>query len=498
MITLLSFSVFAEGATEYVPSDTLSGNQAQQTVSVTALATMETPYHQITALFIEYPEAVVCPPIEDYSVVDFQTFNLKEVYENRPYEMGSIAAVYTNNIPEIRKDKTSIEGRYVVIELNPVDGSYWDEKANMWRPQNIAGIATVRLDGANQDYYRQDYSLFVITQNHDVVNSAGKVVATKGVLPSIPKDEVRTPEMDCFTQEMISSYNGKYNIYFNLFLPDGYDDSKEYPIVFCQPGMGGSLDYTNTDASGNWIGIGGNSTRDAVPIAMARIAKDREMIVVAVQPWTSAPKDWVVDNPGDFIHLIEYMNEKYAVDESKVYVIGNSMGTLYTSIAIGRRPDLFTAYAQCNGAFTKIIDGKYSFFNIFKNEIQLLYPDSTEKEILAICNIPSNLLDQSTLDAKGEAFLSGVLENEIPISFFDGANTEVLSPLYTVSPYMYLKSKYEAKGYNKAQISELLRFDLADREEYLKYGVCEYHESTKIVVTEDYGVIDWLLSRSKK
>ena len=118
----------------------------------------------------------------------------------------------------------------------------------------------------------------------------------------------------------------------------------------------------------------------------------------------------------------------------------------------------------------------------------------TEEELLAIAANPDNRLPAEEVEANAWA-LQGLIENEIPIYFFDGTNTEVLSPFYTISGYMYLKEAYEAKGYTEEQIDNLVRLDLADNQEFLDYGVCEYHESTKIVMNGNYDVLPWLLDK---
>ncbi|MDO4549241.1 MAG: prolyl oligopeptidase family serine peptidase [Clostridia bacterium] len=462
-----------------------------QGVTVTANAIMGTPYHQLNALFIEYPENVAAASIDDYMVVDFQTFNFLEIYERRPYQQGVITSVYTNDAPAIREDRQSVPGRYVVIELETVTGSYYDEEAEMWRPNNIAGIATVRTNGETTDHYRLDWSLFTVIQRNDILGESGEVINSQGVLPTIAPDGVETPEMATFTQQALKSQNGLYDIYYNISLPENYDANEKYPIIFCQPGAGGSLDYNKQTADGQFIDIGGNSTRDMLPISMARLDG---FIVVTTQPWNNTPAEWEVDNPGDYIYLVEYIRDNYAVDADRIYAIGNSKGTMMTSQAIYRRPDLFTAYAQCNGCFNYIEDGESKFFSIFKDELTVPYKGYTEEEMLALAADPENRLDAETIAQRGQ-YLDGIVENEMPVYCFDGVNTEVLSPLCTASTYIYLKECYEAKGYSQERIDELVRLDFAEDEQFLKYGVCEYHESTKIVAMDEFDVIPWLLSR---
>lgn len=466
-------------------------------VKVSALATMEQPYHQVTALFIEYPDEVVNPKASDFMVMDYQTFCYSEVYEKRPYQEGVIKDVYANDVPEIRADKTSEDakhGKYVVIELEPVKGSYYDEEASMWRPDNIAGIATVRIDGQTTDHFRTDWSLYVVSQLNNLYNADGEVVAKRGILPTMEADAIATPEMEMFTQESITAENGTHEIYFNLRLPSDYDESKTYPIVFCQPGAGGRIQYKDQDEDGNFIDIGANSTRDGLPVNVARY--DDQLIVVTVQPWLDTPEEWEVDNVADYIQLVNYVLDNYSVDTSRVYGMGNSMGTMITSQALTREPNLLSAYAQCNGCYY-MTEAEKPFFTIFNDETSIIYDDATEADLMKIAANPENRKDAEEIAALS-APLDALVENEVPVYCFDGVNTEVIGPFCTISVYTYLKEAYEAKGYTEEQIDQLVRMDLADKDEFLELGVCEFHESTKIITDDKYDVLPWLLSKTRE
>ena len=456
-----------------------------EVVNVTAQASMGMPYHQVSSLFIEYSEEVVAPTTDDYVVVDYNTYNLKEDYERRPYDAGVITAVYTNNAPALLPDKTSVPGKYVVIELATTDGSYYDEMEQIWKPSNVTGIATWRLIGDSSEYLRKDWSLFVVTQRKDVLNAKGDIVNAKGVLPALPNEAVYTPEVACFEQIAIpSETDTAHDINFNIALPENYDASKKYPVVFCQPGGGGGLNYKQQDEQGNFICLGCDVTRDGVLTAFVR--RPEELIVVGAQPWKNVPEEWTVDNSADYIQLIEYVLKNYAADPERVYLLASSQGTRYSAEAIMRRPDLITAYALCNGGFNQ--------FTLCKPELMVPFNNATAKEVMAICQNPENHLDAETIAEKGKAF-DGVVEYEIPIYLFDGTNTQSGCSLNTFSNYIYLTQRYTEKGLTQQQIDELLQIHVADDDEFHPLGVCEYHASSKIAVTEGYDVIDWLLSR---
>lgn len=471
-----------------------------EVVGVTGQGTMETPYHQLTRLFIEYSEEVQSPDPDTYQIVDFGLAAMKEEYESRPYDVGVVTAVYTNDTPAVREDKTSVPGKYVVVEMAGTDGSYFDEAEQLWKPKNITGIATTRFAGEKKNHTRTDWSMLTIAQTKDVVNANGDVVQKKTILPALPNEAIDTPEIAAaFTQMSIPASNGKYDILFNLHLPENYDETKKYPVIFAQNGAGGGMTTAQTLEDGSYACLGADITVDAVPISFVRA--NPELIVVAFQRWDTCPEEWEVDNVTSLIELNEYIRANYAVDPERVYAIGSSRGTVVTSCAIARRPDLWNGYVQCNGSFTQADqENRFTMFDeenrftMFKDELMISYVDYTADQIWAISSDPESLLPQEEIDERGKCF-DIVIEHRIPIYFFDGTNTQSGSSLNTTAAYLYLKGRYEALGLTAEEIDELTKVAIVDDDVYHALGICEYHASSKAAVTDGFDVIDWLLSR---
>lgn len=463
-------------------------------VAVTGQGSMETPYHQLTTIFVEYSENVAAPDADTYRVMDLALSAMKEDYECRPYDVGVITAVYTNDQAARREDKTSVEGKYVVIELAGTDGSYFDEEEQLWKPRNITGIATVRFAGEKKQHTRTDWSLLTVFQLKDVVNANGDVVAAHGVLPALPNEALYTPETAAAFQQMsIPSSNGNYDIYYNLHLPENYDETKQYPVIICENGGGGGLTTAQLLPDGSYACLGADITLDAVAISFVRA--NPELIVVAYQRWDTFPEEWGVDKIRDLVELNEYVRANYAVDQNRVYAIGSSAGTMNISEGIMARPDLFNGYVQCNGSFmTPNAEGGFDRFTMYKDELMISYVDYTADQIWEISNDPESYLDQAVIDETGKCF-DGVVEYRIPIYFFDGVNTQSGSSLNTTADYLYLTGRYKALGLSDAEIAELVRVYVANNDEYHANGICEYHASSKLAVTEGHDVIDWILSR---
>lgn len=480
LLTMCLFALFSEASAEVV--------------GVTANGTMETPYHQLTRLFVEYSEEIVAPDMDTYQVIDFATAELKEDYECRPFDVGVITDVYTNTEAAVREDKTSVPGKFVVIEMAGTDGSYVDETEQLWKPKNITGIATWREVGKSSQYVRTDWSMFIVAQTKDVVNAEGTVVASKCILPSLPNEPVYTPEIaEAFTQQFLPAANGTHNINYNIRLPKNYDETKEYPVMFVQSGGGGGLNYEQQGPNGELLCQACDLTLDAVAIEFVRARED--LIVVAFQRWKNPPAEWEVDDVSDYIQLNEYIRANYAVDQDRVYALGSSAGTMNTSQAISRRPDLWNGYVQCNGSYMYLDEnGETQRFTLFKDELMISYTGYTADQIWEISNDPTNRLDQAVIDETGKTF-DGVVEYRVPIYFFDGTNTQSGSSLNTSAAYLYLKERYEALGLSTEEIDELIKVAIVDDADFHKVGVCEYHASSKVAVTDGFDVIDWILSR---
>lgn len=183
------------------------------------------------------------------------------------------------------------------------------------------------------------------------------------------------------------------------------------------------------------------------------------------------------------------------MDAERVYALASSQGTVYSSMAITRRPDLFKGYVQCNGSYTsQNEDGESVRFTLYQDEWMISYEGYTAQQIMEISLDPAHYLDADTIAQLGKVF-DGVLQYEIPIYFFDGTNTQSGSSLNTTAAYLYLKECYGEKGYSKEQIDELVRLDLEDDDAFHVKGICEYHASSKLAVTEDYDVVEWLMTR---
>lgn len=459
--------------------------EANGVVKVSAIAQVYT-YHQISAFVIEYDSEVATPEEGTYQIVDFAPSHMKETYDQRPFAQAVITAVYTNDKPETREDRTSVAGRYVIIEQAMVDGSYYDEEAGVWKPNNLCGLCTWRLLGESCEWFRNDFSELIISQQKNVVNADGEVVSKPGVLPTLQASDVHTLLVDDFNVTTMASYNGKYDIHYSLGLPENYDSAKKYPVVVTCHGAGGSLNYLQQDEQGNLLCVGGDLGRDAVPVAWMREV-DEEVIVLSIQRWTNAPEEWEVNAEEDCIYLIEELAKQYAFDMDRIYAVGSSAGSMHLSKVIMMRPDLFAGYLQCNSVF--------DWLNIYKEEYRLDGGDVLTTSTYAF-SLPTRedcLLPESEWTEAREK-LQGVVDHRMPVYIWHGVNDDTFSWTYATSVYEVLRTMYREEGLSEEEIDDLVKLYLADDPEYHDVGICEIHATSKLAVWNPW-VMEWLLSQ---
>jgi predicted peptidase len=140
---------------------------------------------------------------------------------------------------------------------------------------------------------------------------------------------------------------------FYFFIPRGYDSSKEYPLVLCLHGSGEKGD--NPSAVEN----------NSMAVVWARDSNQTRWPCFILVPQCPTNSSWVhLYGPGSYntstipistellavLHLLDSLTTGHAVDTSRVYVTGLSMGGFATWDLIARFPDRFAAAIPMSGA----------------------------------------------------------------------------------------------------------------------------------------------------
>ena len=147
-----------------------------------------------------------------------------------------------------------------------------------------------------------------------------------------------------FEQKTYKDEESGLSITYNLYLPENYDSSASYPmLVFI--------------ADSSCVGSD----------AAVSLTQGRGALVWASKEWQSAyptivavptyPETILDDHNGytttEYVELtkrfIDYMSEEYAVDTSRIYGTGQSMGCMTTLILASEYPDLYAACMFVDG-----------------------------------------------------------------------------------------------------------------------------------------------------
>ncbi|MCR5100373.1 MAG: prolyl oligopeptidase family serine peptidase [Butyrivibrio sp.] len=166
------------------------------------------------------------------------------------------------------------------------------------------------------------------------------------VLNTIAEDEetLIATYADSFEQLTYTDEETGLSITYNLYLPEGYDESEEYPmVVFIADSSCAGTDATTSLTQGRGALVWATDEwQEATPTIVA----------VPTYPET------ILDDHGsytttEYVELtksfIDYMTEEYSVDTERIYGTGQSMGCMTTLILASEYPDLYAACMFVDG-----------------------------------------------------------------------------------------------------------------------------------------------------
>ncbi len=175
-----------------------------------------------------------------------------------------------------------------------------------------------------------------------VLGTSAAPTTVSSEVPTI--DQLISEVQGKFTQDVYADSQSGKSITYNVFLPEGYKDSKQYPLVVYIP-----------DAS-----VVGKSSEDYLSqygaLIWASKMQQREQESIVVVPQYN--EKIIDDNNGakvvsDYVdatgRMITWLQTKYAVDDSRVYGTGQSMGCMTTMYLAAQIPDLFAAVLLVSG-----------------------------------------------------------------------------------------------------------------------------------------------------
>lgn len=230
-----------------------------------------------------------------------------------------------------------------------------------------------------------------------------------------------------FSVDNILHSENNNDIHFNLYVPKTYDGSKAYALFITLPGYEGLY----------FQGVGVNIRQENFGFEAQKY--NSNMIIVEPQL-----NGWDEDSADETIVLVEYLLSAYNIDKSKVYIEGYSGGGETASQAVGKRPDLFTAYLQVSSQW----DGEY---------------DSVTKA-------------------------------HLPVYIAIGRDDEYYGSGKSQSAYNTLYNLYKQQGLTESEIDKILVIDIKEREYFTSRNVDSEHGGGGLFA-EDKDIMSWLFGK---
>lgn len=458
---------------------------------ITAKSEVYPAYHQLSWLAVEYSDLVTVNGTDDFTIIDFASSHMYRANESYTYAPAVISAVYTNSEAQPRADKTSVEGRYVIIELEIATRCVYIEDEDLWKPDIGAGMCTWRLKGQSKDAIRKDFSELIVHQACNLTSPDGKITYPAGVLPELAYEQIDCPDYDLFEKLILPASDGSGQLYFMVYVPADYDASRQYPLVFNVTGSGGNVSMKELDADGVPVAFGSPVTRDAMAVSIIEYEKD--CIMVCPQPGS-------VSSDVLFSDTLQYALDRYSIDTSRMYAVTSSAGGMNLSSFLMKHPDIFAAYVPCNTCWNAH-DGSGKV-NAYQQD-PATYMVKGERDPFGVKPVGATFAD--VLPTLENDFLpdedcckafQGIVDNDMPVWVYHGINDNTISFYAGYSQYSVLKYMYEQKGYSGEQLDNLIRVTALEDEEFFSAGVSERHQASKLAAV-DTAMLDWLFAQSK-
>ena len=327
--TLIAFAAvlaIASSGTAYAAS---KGQGATDGIkSITPITTVYTYGQKVSAVAVEY-EQTVNPRILDnstFSVSDTRyNFRFNPIEDLPKLAERTVTHTYTNDAPTSRADRSSVPGRYVIVELDPDENLGWTVVLSKC-PTFLCHVK-VNSDLPTQVVQRKDV-------HAQPGNGKGKGPVLAKATPKVSRGVTEKAVNLLVDDFQYGSYlNAGVVLPYHYHLPKNYQPGKKYPLMVVLPGHGMGWDGDN-------LGV--------------QIAADIPATAWLQSSWTGSTEDVIVLAPqnqrvglpaeGDLlIKLVEQFTKDFAVDTERVYATTVSYGSQLLWEAFAKRPDLFAA-----------------------------------------------------------------------------------------------------------------------------------------------------------
>ncbi len=292
----------------------------------------------------------------------------------------------------------------------------------------MIGILSVMFSGCTQTSVTDESSV-----GSTVTDEASQTSQEESAPPLKNKSKTVTEGTENYRGFVVdnilhSDHDG--DIHYNVYIPESYDGKTPFALYFTLPGYEGLY----------FQGVAQNLKSEEFGFEAQKY--NDKMIIVAPQL-----SDWGETSANQTIALAQHFLENYNIDRSKVYANGFSGGGETMSIAVGKRPDLFTAYLQVSSKW----DGEFE----------------------------------------------PVSKQRLPVYFAIGEDDEYYGSAPTKSAYDTLYTLYEKQGLSKEEIDKLLVLDIKEHSYFTERGMSNEHGGGGLFAY-DSDIMGWLFEKERQ
>lgn len=280
-----------------------------------------------------------------YIVLEYSSTILAKSLSVSTYEVKdkTIHRVYANTQGE-RTDKGH-DGKFVIIELTNTVSLASDRRATKQqdednKPQSgnsvaqksgpAGGIVTGRRPDRKADPFPTSVT---VRQLRPIKTRSGQRLFCQEAQTNNSSAVLLA---DDFKQLTFTDTLTGVTLRYNLYIPKGYDATQPMPMVlFMHDASGANQEDRYTLLQGNGATVWTSDEEQAKHPCFV-VAPQYDEIVVDDSFKASASAEAT-------IHLIEYLKNQYAIDGSRIYTTGQSMGCMLSYLLMSTHPDLFAA-----------------------------------------------------------------------------------------------------------------------------------------------------------
>jgi predicted peptidase len=302
------------------------GGAGEGILSVTPITTVYTYGQKVSAVAVEYGDAVNPRELDNstFTVQDtLYNFRFNPIADLPRLTDRTVVRTYVNNTVATRADRRSVPGRYVIVELDPNQNAGWTVIVS----KCPTFLCTVKVN--------PDLPTRVVQRKH-VYGQPRYGVGKGPVLARATPGTSRTmtgKAVDQLVDEFrYGSYlSGGMVLPYHYHLPRNYDPAKKYPLMVVLPGHGMGWDGDNF---------------------LVQVAADIPATAWLQPTWTGSTEDVIVLAPQNqrvggpaeadlLVKMLDQFLKDFAVDKRRVYATTVSYGSQLAWNAFAKRPDLF-------------------------------------------------------------------------------------------------------------------------------------------------------------